>query len=127
MTCCGPNFAPEIDPFISLYDVVRDVMVNGKKFAGKKPLAPKLPKEISFLNEVYPLFHRLGLMEWIAAASQLRQGWIDVKSFLSETYMEKLADNSEMLCHGCPLNNFAQEMSPLDEGFRERIENVYHQ
>lgn len=22
---------------------------------------------------------------------------------------------------GCPLNNFAQEMSPLDEGFRERV------
>jgi len=26
---------------------------------------------------------------------------------------------------GCPLNNLAQEMSPIDEGFRERISNVY--
>lgn len=26
---------------------------------------------------------------------------------------------------GCPLNNLAQEMSPLDEGFRERIERLY--
>ena len=26
---------------------------------------------------------------------------------------------------GCPLNNLAQEMSPLDEGFRQRIEKVY--
>ena len=26
---------------------------------------------------------------------------------------------------GCPLNNLAQEMSPLDEGFRKRIEKVY--
>ena len=26
---------------------------------------------------------------------------------------------------GCPLNNLAQEMSPLDEGFRTRIEKVY--
>jgi TetR/AcrR family transcriptional regulator, transcriptional repressor for nem operon len=25
---------------------------------------------------------------------------------------------------GCPLNNFAQEMSPLDDGFRERIAKV---
>ena len=26
---------------------------------------------------------------------------------------------------GCPLNNLAQEMSPIDEGFRERITKVY--
>lgn len=26
---------------------------------------------------------------------------------------------------GCPLNNLAQEMSPLDEGFRTRIDRVY--
>ena len=26
---------------------------------------------------------------------------------------------------GCPLNNLAQEMSPIDEGFRERISGVY--
>ncbi|MDB4948500.1 MAG: transcriptional regulator [Gemmatimonadetes bacterium] len=27
--------------------------------------------------------------------------------------------------YGCPLNNLAQEMSPLDEGFRARIERLY--
>ena len=27
--------------------------------------------------------------------------------------------------HGCPLNNLAQEMSPLDEGFRSRIDTLY--
>ena len=26
---------------------------------------------------------------------------------------------------GCPLNNLAQEMSPLDEGFRTRIQAIY--
>src|SRR5215471_6889918 len=26
---------------------------------------------------------------------------------------------------GCPLNNLAQEMSPLDEGFRKRIDKLY--
>ena len=26
---------------------------------------------------------------------------------------------------GCPLNNLAQEMSPIDEGFRQRIARVY--
>ena len=26
---------------------------------------------------------------------------------------------------GCPLNNLAQEMAPIDEGFRSRVETVY--
>ncbi|NVJ50373.1 MAG: TetR family transcriptional regulator C-terminal domain-containing protein [Gammaproteobacteria bacterium] len=26
---------------------------------------------------------------------------------------------------GCPINNLSQEMSPIDEGFRERLEAVY--
>lgn len=26
---------------------------------------------------------------------------------------------------GCPLNNLAQEMSPLDEGFRKRLESIF--
>lgn len=36
---------------------------------------------------------------------------------------EKDKDN---LCQGCPLNNLAQEMSPLDEGFRTRINAIYN-
>lgn len=31
----------------------------------------------------------------------------------------------QLITLGCPLNNLAQEMSPLDEGFRERIDRVY--
>ena len=29
------------------------------------------------------------------------------------------------LVNGCPLNNLAQEMSPLDEGFHQRINHLY--
>lgn len=29
------------------------------------------------------------------------------------------------ICFGCPLNNLAQEMSPIDEGFRERINAIF--
>lgn len=38
-----------------------------------------------------------------------------------------LANNidSEQIKLGCPINNLAQEMSPLDEGFRKRIEEIY--
>lgn len=28
---------------------------------------------------------------------------------------------------GCPMNNLAQEMSPLDEGFRTRLDSVYQE
>ncbi len=35
--------------------------------------------------------------------------------------------NENNICFGCPLNNLAQEMSPLDEGFRERINNIFDQ
>jgi hypothetical protein len=31
----------------------------------------------------------------------------------------------ELLRFGCPLNNLSQEMSPLDEGFRTRIDTLY--
>jgi len=28
---------------------------------------------------------------------------------------------------GCPLNNLAQEMSPVDEGFKDRISTIYQE
>ena len=34
-------------------------------------------------------------------------------------------DAKSRLIQGCPLNNLAQEMSPLDEGFRRRLEKIY--
>ncbi|VAW76952.1 Transcriptional regulator, AcrR family [hydrothermal vent metagenome] len=43
--------------------------------------------------------------------------------------IEQLPDNKppEMITYGCPLNNLAQEMSPLDEGFRERLDRLFGQ
>ena len=40
----------------------------------------------------------------------------------------QLPDNKpfpEMIRYGCPLNNLAQEMSPLDEGFRQRLDYAF--
>lgn len=88
VACCGPNFAPEIAPFITLYDVVRDVMLNGKK----KPLIDPPGKELSFREEIYPFFQRLGQMEWVTAAANHREGWIDIGSFLDPEYIRRLAD-----------------------------------
>ena len=48
----------------------------------------------------------------------------DIKTILRNT-VETCASEPKMLRLGCPLNNLAQEMSPLDEGFRSRIERIY--
>ena len=95
VACCGPDFVPDIPSFTTMYDVIRDTMVNGKVAAGGKPLMPPLSESISFRTEIHPIFERLGLMEWIASAAQLRTGWIDVGSFLEEDYIKKIADPSE--------------------------------
>ena len=42
---------------------------------------------------------------------------------LRQSYRELAPELIEL---GCPLNNLAQEMSPIDEGFRQRINAVYH-
>lgn len=89
VACCGPNFAPEIPPFVTLYDVVENVM-RKKKAPGVAPLK----KPLSFRRDIYPFFRRLGLMEWVAAAANLREGWIKVGDFLDEAYIRRLADPS---------------------------------
>ncbi len=33
--------------------------------------------------------------------------------------------NDDFFFQGCPLNNLAQEMSPIDKGFQERIKNFF--
>lgn len=38
--------------------------------------------------------------------------------------MEHKLEGQRLQC-GCPINNLAQEMSPVDEGFRARIEHIY--
>lgn len=64
---------------------------------------------------------------------QIRNQWVeplltaeDPISTLTEIIMQVGQDISEgdIQC-GCPLNNLAQEMAPVDEGFRSRVEAVY--
>ncbi|MEM1119416.1 MAG: CTQ-dependent glycine oxidase GoxA [Bacteroidota bacterium] len=90
VACCGPNFAPEIPAFITMYDVVRDVMLHGKQ----KPLINPPAERLSFKEEIYPFFRRLGLMEWTTAAANFREGWIEIGDFLDPKYIARLADNS---------------------------------
>ena len=92
IACCGPNFAPDIAPFTSMYDTVFDGMI--KKYQGAKHnLFPK-PTELSFTKDIYPMFYNLGMMEWVSGAAATRPGWIDVGNFADVNYIKSLADNS---------------------------------
>lgn len=84
----GPNFAPEIPPITSLYDVVHDLNVR----QGWMP-APALP--LSFRKHVYPIFRRLALTQWVTTEAHLRRGWLDVGDFSDTQYLDKLADPSK--------------------------------
>ena len=39
---------------------------------------------------------------------------------------QEFARNATMVSQGCPINNLAQEMSPLDKGFQKRIARIYN-
>jgi len=67
-------------------------------------------------------------------APLLKQRWLDpltdstnpiadMKRAFRQFVKEDIESGSSI--QGCPLNNLAQEMSPLDEGFRQRIDKLY--
>jgi len=55
------------------------------------------------------------------------QGSLDPIAVVKRAFREHVKEDLESgaWVHGCPLNNLAQEMSPLDEGFRKRIDKHY--
>lgn len=62
-------------------------------------------------------------MLWI---TPLQSGTDDPLRWLAETIRavgEEISDGDVEL--GCPLNNLAQEMSPVDEGFRRRLDRIF--
>lgn len=64
----------------------------------------------------------------------LKQRWLDPLADstnpiadLKRAFRQFVKEDTESghFVQGCPLNNLAQEMSPLDEGFRKRIDKLY--
>jgi AcrR family transcriptional regulator len=65
---------------------------------------------------------------------KMEQMWINPLQESSTPPLERLqqtilsageALSEEEINLGCPLNNLSQEMSPIDEGFRTRIDRIY--
>jgi TetR/AcrR family transcriptional repressor of nem operon len=52
------------------------------------------------------------------------EGAEDPIACMQEIFLKTKVDKGSVIL-GCPLNNMAVEMSPVDEGFRKRVEKVY--
>jgi len=94
ITCCGPNFAPEIPPFTSMYDTISNGMINKYQHLPLHERKFSKPEQLSFNKDIYPIFYRLGLMQWVSGAAATRQGWINVGDFSNIDYIKQLADKS---------------------------------
>jgi AcrR family transcriptional regulator len=82
-------------------------------FPNKRALGYAVVDEV-----ILPIMDEMWL-EPLKKAPDPMQGVIDVVEQLPEM------KPPEMIEYGCPLNNLAQEMSPLDEGFRQRLDYVF--
>lgn len=88
VVCCGPNFAPQIPPLVTLHDTIRDVMVSlGHETSPAPPY--------SFRRDVLPFFQRLGLMQWVSEADFLNMSWPKIGDFSDPAWLRELADPSD--------------------------------
>jgi len=83
-------------------------------FKGKKHLGYAVVREV-----IDPDFKQ----QWSDPLAQSTDPISDLKRIFRKCAKREIADGG--LVHGCPVNNLAQEMSPLDEKFRQSLEKIY--
>ena len=81
-------------------------------------------KQILGYTVVDEILHGMVRDIWLTPIADSTDPIADFKGLFANI-LKMIEDRPEILLVGCPLNNLAQEMSPIDEGFRERIEAVY--
>jgi len=64
------------------------------------------------------------LEHWVKPLERSTDPVADIQKALRDT-IEECGCQPTMLRLGCPLNNLAQEMSSVDEGFGVRVERIY--
>ena len=87
IACAGPDYAPEIQPLITMKDVIYNL--NIKNNWEKKPNRP------SFRKDIYPILRRLDLMKWVSHSALLRTHWVDLGPLSDEDYLWKLSKNND--------------------------------
>ena len=100
-----------LDDVLSTTELTKGALYH--HFPNKRALGYAVVDEI-----ILPIMDEMWL-EPLKKAQDPMQGLIDVVEQLPEM------KPPEIIEYGCPLNNLAQEMSPLDEGFRQRLDYVF--
>jgi AcrR family transcriptional regulator len=83
-------------------------------FASKQELGYAVVDDV-----IWPRFRA----NWIEPLERSEDPIADLKGLL--LHMAQKGGPTGNLVQGCPVNNLAQEMSPLDEEFRQRLEKIY--
>src|SRR5438445_12818592 len=83
-------------------------------FKGKKDLGVAVVREV-----IQPDFKQ----QWSDPLAHSSDPIADLKRIFRQSAKTKIANVG--LVYDCPLNNLAQEMSPLDEKFRQSLEKIY--
>jgi TetR/AcrR family transcriptional repressor of nem operon len=83
-------------------------------FRGKNDLGYAVVREV-----IYPHLKE----RWADPLANSTDPITDLKRLFRQCMKEEIATGR--LVQGCPLNNLAQEMSPLDEKFRKSLEQIY--
>ncbi len=71
---------------------------------------------------VEEILHERTLARWVRPLEAAED---PIDGLLQTLQVAKRRDLDEFMALGCPLNNLAQEMAPVDEGFRLRLETIY--
>ena len=100
-----------LDDVLSTTELTKGALYH--HFPNKRALGYAVVDEV-----ILPIMDGMWL-EPLKKAQDPMQGLIDVVEQLPEM------KPPEIIEYGCPLNNLAQEMSPLDEGFRQRLDYVF--
>jgi len=101
-----------VNKFVETAGITKGALFH--HFAGKRELAFAVIDEI-----IEPILKARWLAPFVESADPIAS--------LQQAIRQRVKDDikSGAFLQGCPLNNLAQEMSPLDEGFRARIDALY--
>jgi len=119
---------------ILLESALREIHHKGYKAASVTNILASTGLTRGALYHHFPNKRALGLAALEGIEQNLRTTWverlqecadpIDALQDMVRTDCSQLSDNDIAL--GCPLNNLAQEMSALDDGFRRRVVQIYN-
>lgn len=104
--------AASLDDIVKAAGITKGALFH--YFSGKRDLAFTVVDEI-----IEPLTRE----RWLNPLADSADPVTDLKRCVRQCVKEDIRSGAWLL--GCPLNNLAQEMSPLDEGFRKRIDKLY--